>query len=370
MTHLKRIMRDVMSWIKIVNVIFLLTLVLLLALELALRIAFYVRDYLAQDAAIHIQQSMPNYTDDVIGFKNETKNFRGYPYKAFLGWVSPDIKGEYLNVENGRRVTELSSAIERNETMHFFGGSTMWGHGVLDKNTIPSLVSKQLKITTINYGEQAYNSRQELNLLIDNLDVLNTNDVVIFYDGVNDVYHNCRSYNSPNGHAREFFFKDLLADDKYREGINDWLDNLSLYRLVKGLAARISLNEDAARRGYHNSCVSPEYAERVANFVVGNWKVADAVLSAKGVTFLCALQPNPYTFNGTINYSMEEMKIQIGSVYPLIKEKARNLSCFVDYSDRLLVDNFTDSCCHVNERGNREISSMLSSTILTLINRD
>ena len=76
------------------------------------------------------------------------------------------------------------------------------------------------------------------------------------------------------------------------------------------------------------------------------------------------------TFNGTINYSMEEMKIQIGSVYPLIKEKARNLSCFVDYSDRLLVDNFTDSCCHVNERGNREISSMLSSTILTLINRD
>ena len=38
----------------------------------------------------------------------------------------------------------------------------MWGHSVLDKNTIPSLVSEQLKITTIHYGEQAFNSRQEL----------------------------------------------------------------------------------------------------------------------------------------------------------------------------------------------------------------
>lgn len=370
MTHLKRIMRDVMNWTNIVKVNVLLTLGLLLTLELGLRIAFYVRDYVAQDAATHIQEPMPNHTDDVIGFKNETKNFRGYPYKAFLGWVSPDIKGAYVNIENGRRVTELSSVIERNETIHFFGGSTMWGHGVLDKNTIPSLVSEQLKITTINYGEQAYNSRQELNLLVDNLGALNSNDVVIFYDGVNDVYHNCRSHNTPNGHAREFFIKDLLADDQDRQRINDWLDKSSLYRFVKGLAARISLTENAARKGYHNSCVSPEYAERVANFLVANWKVADAVLSEQGVKFLCALQPNPYTFNGTISYSMEEMKIQIDSVYPLIKDKARNLSCFVDYSERLLVDNFTDSCCHVNELGNREISSMLSSTILTLINSD
>ena len=50
----------------------------------------------------------------------------------------------------------------------------------------------------------------------------------------------------------------------------------SLYRVVKRLAARISLNEYAARKGYHNSCVSPEYAERVANFVLANRKVADA----------------------------------------------------------------------------------------------
>ena len=90
----------------------------------------------------------------------------------------------------------------------------------------------------------------------------------------------------------------------------------------------------------------------------------------QGVKFLCALQPNPDTSSGTISYSMQEMRIQIGSAYPLIKDKARNLSCFVDYSERLLVDNFTDSCCHVNELGNREISSMLSSTILTSINCD
>ena len=238
-----------MSWIRVIKLNFLFALGLVFALELGLQIAFYVRGYLAQDKAINNQQLIPNYTDDVIGFKGEEKNYRSYAYKAFLGWVSPEIKGEYLNVENGRRVTVLPPVIERSETVHFFGGSTMWGYGVSDKNTIPSLVSKQLKIATLNYGEQGYNSRQELNLLVDNLAVLNPKDVVIFYDGVNDVYHNCRSYNSPNGHAREFFIKDLLADDQDRQRINDWLDKSSLYRFVKGLAARISLNENTARKG-------------------------------------------------------------------------------------------------------------------------
>lgn len=138
------------------------------------------------------------------------------------------------------------------------------------------------------------------------------------------------------------------------------MDNVSLYRVVKRLAARISINEYAARKGYHNSCVSPEYGERVENFVLGNRKVADAALSSKGVKFLCALQPNPDMSSGTINYSMEEIKIQIGSAYTLINEKARYLSCFVDYSVRLLVDYFTDSCFHINDLAKREISSMLS----------
>ena len=93
----------------------------------------------------------------------------------------------------------------------------MWGHSVSDKSTIPSLVSKILKLDAVNYGEQAYNSRQELNLLLDNLENIKKGDVVVFYDGVNDVFHNCRSYNSPNGHAREFYIQAALNSEKRKQ---------------------------------------------------------------------------------------------------------------------------------------------------------
>ena len=78
--------------------------------------------------------------------------------------------------------------------------------------------------------------------------------------------------------------------------------------------------------------------------------------------------PNPYTFDGDISYSQKELRAQIKAVYPLIKDKAKNLSCFKDYSAMLKVDNYVDSCCHLNEYGNREISNIMIPNILNLLN--
>lgn len=303
----------------------------------------------------------PNFTDDVRGFKKETKNFRGYPYKAFLGWVSPDIQGEYLNVKDGSRLTVLASSIDYEETLHFFGGSTMWGANVSDKNTIPSNISKNLNIRAINYGEQAYNSRQELNLLLDKIDSFQTNDIVIFYDGVNDVYHNCRSHNSHNGHAREFFIKQKLSSNNQDQ--DNLLKNLSTYRFMKGLNKRLFSNNSSEIKLYANTCNNLENANDVANFLVNNWKSVESILNERNIKFVCGLQPNPYTFEGDIAYSLEEMKNQIRSVYPLIRKKAKNLSCFVDYSLSLSTDNYIDECCHLNEKGNLEVSKAISSSI-------
>ncbi|MDB4188974.1 hypothetical protein N9713_01870 [Candidatus Pelagibacter sp.] len=348
-------MKNVINWIKVVKINLLITLVLLLIIEITLSVAFFVRDNFVKNKEIE----NINVTAETVGFRNETKNFRGYPYKAFLGWVSPDIQGEFLNVIKERRITLNPEDLVSNDILYFFGGSTMWGHSVSDKNTIPSLVSQQLKIKAINYSEQAYNSRQELNLLLNNIDRIEKGHTVIFYDGVNDVYHNCRSYNSPNGHAREYYIRDALTGSYgSNNSIFTYLDFLSTYRFIHGLSKKLNLTHKIFQE-YTNSCDDPVYASNVADFLVNNWEGVEAILAAKGVNFLCILQPNPYTFDGSINYSNKEMKSQIDLVYPLIRRKAKDLSCFQDYSSILRENNYVDSCCHLNELGNVEVSAQL-----------
>lgn len=355
-----------MNWIKVFIINLSVTIGLLLIIEVGLTVIFFVKDNLLSTDE-HATVFKPNYTQDVMGFEGEMKNFRNYPYKAFLGWVSPDVHGEYLNVINSRRRTVVSTLIEHKETLHFFGGSTIWGHSVSDKNTIPSLVSKNLKINTINYGEQAYNSRQELNLFLDNLANLQSGDVVIFYDGVNDVYHNCRSHNSPNGHAQEFYIRERLSNKNAIQA--SILKKLSILRLMEGLSKRLFNPNLESINGYQNSCNNMNYADKVADFIVNNWKAVQAISSTRGINFICGLQPNPYTFTGNITYSFNELKDQVESVYPLIAKKAKNLPCFVDYSKLLKFDNYVDSCCHLNEYGNEEISQQLSFSVLVLLNR-
>jgi len=352
-----------MSWINAVKINIIVTLGLLIAIEITLIIAFSVRDaYLINEDLNGILA--PNVTRETIGFREEARNFRGYPYKAFLGWTSPNIKGVFLNVKDGRRKTIISQDLIGEKKLHFFGGSTMWGHSVSDKNTIPSLISHILNLETINYAEQAYNSRQELNLLIDNLEKIKKGDIVIFYDGVNDVYHNCRSYNSPNGHAREFYIRTALNYEKNHQNIDfGFVKKLSTYRFLKGLTVKFFPGNEMQEKGYINSCADPVYAKDVASFLVKNWKAAQALLKSRGVDYMCILQPNPYTFDGSLAYANEEMKSQIAKLYPIIKNKGRDLSCFKDYSSVLTEDNYVDSCCHLNEVGNAELSTRMSADI-------
>jgi hypothetical protein len=359
---LKKIMRSVMSWIRIFGINVVITIIFIVVIEITFSLALSIRDkYFTNEASSLIG---PNVTSETIGFRQEAKNFRGYPYKAFLGWTSPNITGDFLNVANGRRKTVVSGDIVGDTKLHFFGGSTMWGHSVSDKNTIPSLVSQSLKLGAVNYGEQAYNSRQGLNLLLDNLETIKKGDVVVFYDGVNDIYHNCRSYNSPNGHAREFYIRAALNREIKNGNIAiDVIKNLSTYQFMKGLSQKFFPANKNQGKDYRNSCNDDFYAGNVAQFLVKNWETAQALLESREVNFICILQPNPYTLDGPIAYSSEEIKSQIESVYPLIRKKGRGLSCFEDYSSVLTEDNYVDTCCHLNEYGNSELATKVSADI-------
>lgn len=105
-----------------------------------------------------------------------------------------------VTIRNGLRTTTdfIDNATTR---IMFFGGSTMWGTGSSDRNTIPSLIQHHLVQKTraygvYNYGFASVVISQQLRLL--KTIPINKGDIVVFYDGGNDVW-NSVVYGNPEG---------------------------------------------------------------------------------------------------------------------------------------------------------------------------
>mgnify|MGYP001371104477 CR=1 FL=1 len=72
-----------------------------------------------------------------------------------------NAKFDYVEVHgpyNARR----SFGEKIDESVWFFGGSTMWGYGVSNESTIPSLFYKRTGDSVFNFGEDSWDSRQSM----------------------------------------------------------------------------------------------------------------------------------------------------------------------------------------------------------------
>lgn len=113
-----------------------------------------------------------------------------YQPDPFLGLFLRDFAGQYVNVEDGHRVSY--SPNDPTITVWFFGGSTMFGIGQRDDHTIPSNIARLarqdgIRLKAMNFGYSGFVNWQETQLfdqlLTSNID---PPDLAVFYDGVND----------------------------------------------------------------------------------------------------------------------------------------------------------------------------------------
>ena len=111
----------------------------------------------------------------------------------YVGWRGRPYQGEAVTVgEDGLRVTPpLSSESAATPIRVFtFGGSSMWGEGARDSETIPAylqvLPSQPVEVT--NFAQRAWVSTQSLMELTLALQRGNVPDVVVFYDGYNEIF--------------------------------------------------------------------------------------------------------------------------------------------------------------------------------------
>jgi lysophospholipase L1-like esterase len=130
------------------------------------------------------------------------KNFRGKEklweeflynesrFAPYYYWRTKSLSGEFINVSSEGIRKTVKNPAKGAKKVFLFGGSTAWGTGAPDDSTIPSIMNKHLgkDYNIINFGESGYVSTQELNYLLERLTNNDIPDLVVFYDGVNDIY--------------------------------------------------------------------------------------------------------------------------------------------------------------------------------------
>ena len=107
----------------------------------------------SQDKACDRRAYYPTYTDKKFSIElfNELGKLSN-TYKSFLGWRRKNIQLKYTKI-SGQYNTRNSLGESLNNSAWFFGGSTMWGTGASDQQTIPSHFNSLTSRSVYNFGE-------------------------------------------------------------------------------------------------------------------------------------------------------------------------------------------------------------------------
>ena len=296
-------------------------------------------------------------------------------YRGFIGWRREKVNFKYTNIE-GPYNARKSKGESINNSVWFFGGSTMWGTGASDSQTIPSHFNSLTNTSVYNFAETAWNSRQSLNQLINAIgDDLNPS-LVIFYDGVNDVIHQCRSdLKLVPSHSREQSIQNRLK----RPPIQKRISKTILYPYIR-FANKFNIQLPKV-----NSLIPKNYdcdinqvkARLIASHLINNWHTAYVLSKSKGFEFYGILQPTLFTTETNSEYLLlnkidSERKIQYKVVYPLIrKEIEKRCATDKDFCFHMIdgtnwldgTNNIFIDFCHVNSLGNKVIAQRLESLL-------
>ncbi len=317
----------------------------------------------------------PNYAADPeaakVHFTEYDNLTKGY-YEAFYGWRRPAIQSETINIsEDGLRETFQPEDADASKTVAFFGGSTTWGTGADDASTIPSYVAKMTPgYRAINFGETGYVAHQSLNLFLKRYYEGFRPDTVVFYDGVNDVWNQCRREMGPYSHSREYEMRLIL-----KEGSPDNPESLMFtIQPMRNLAEKVARILKARNRqttSYYDCDENPEKAEQVARVLLSDWKVMKMMVNSYGGDFIPILQPHAYISKTKLEHLdlSEALGKQYAAVYPKIIELLETEFAdlkrdFVDLRTALDTEEYVYiDWCHLSPNGNEMIAARISDLI-------
>ena len=214
-----------------------------------------------------------------------------------LSRYSEDFSCDGVTIQDGLRLT-LDSPVNSFKTVHVFGGSTVFGTGSKDSETIPSYIQKVLNdngfnIAVKNYGFMTLVASQQLAAL--KAANVRSGDIVLFYDGGNDAF-NSFVYGSPEGTIIGYNRNNKLAFALVKARHYLHL-NSALYRVLGALKADIS-GKSSPSDAQCSDIPSNSSQDSYVNHYFGILASSRIYAESRGAKFLHSLQPILGSSNG------------------------------------------------------------------------
>jgi hypothetical protein len=115
-------------------------------------------------------------------------------WHSYVYWKARPHQGNFFNIDDEGMRRTLNPASGDDKKIFLFGGSTIWGSGVSDQDTVPSRLAEDLaargwkNFQIKNFAQPGYVSTQSVIALLLALRNGDRPDVVVFYDGFNDFF--------------------------------------------------------------------------------------------------------------------------------------------------------------------------------------
>ncbi len=227
-------------------------------------------------------------------------------YEPFVEWDIAPFRSEYVNIgsDSTRKTWNPEFAPGTSPKRVFvLGGSALMGVGARDEFTIPSYLSKELNAKRAayevkNYGQGGSTFTQEVIRLITLLRNGERPDLVIFYDGANDVLS---SYGT--GRPGALMFENRLR--ALFEGDANELLAFSMKRIVGSFWERCKLCALASRQKpshRQQGAVSAAEEARLEKLAQGSAReylsslsLLDKLASAYGFPYMALWQPTLFS---------------------------------------------------------------------------
>jgi hypothetical protein len=314
----------------------------------------------------------------LTGYHEQAKAFSTV-YRSFIGWRARPLAGEAINVE-GRHLQRRTVNPERTngKTVYFFGGSTMWGVGVNDAGTIPSQFAALTGVRAENFAETGWTAPQNLVLLLQLLSEGHRPDLVVFYDGINEVIGKCGTAHAPTSHGLESHFANVLRRQvKLNSFEHHFAPVVAFAARIRGEIAGAMGSRTTARAHPFDCHTDPVKARRIAENLLRDWEFARELSQARGIKFVAALQPVAYYSRTRMDHltslpaftaSASLYRGQFEAIYPLLREQIARGGRFYDLAPALDRDEYLYiDPWHVSPAGNRHLARELAKLTAPLL---
>jgi lysophospholipase L1-like esterase len=236
----------------------------------------------------------------------------GLRYQPYVLWRTAPFDGALTTITpEGFRLTPGASCGGDAYRVFVFGGSTVWGWGVPDWGTIPAYLQEYWNagsspVCVVNMGQNGFVSTQELIALVRVLQQGQVPDLVIFYDGFNDVH---AAFETETGRPGVHYAPERIAQ-KLEEVpppslLTQVLERSALVAMLGSFKA--AAGSEAGEATHLGDPSADSLRASIVQTYLHTVAMVGLLAESYGFDYLVAWQPSIYSDAGGLNDEEREM---------------------------------------------------------------